>query len=250
VANARAGLLVPLALACASAALGCANAAPPLPAGLAPEPALGDSLEQLLVKLPHADEAGSRVALDELRVLAVDREPWTSLEPAHAAAAAGRVAVVAGRRCSARAGLRVTRAERASWFLLAGGALVAFDHDGFSGACAARARYEPAPRADVPVERMLVRYVTQRWPDDAVPPETRLPRGRKLIARGRPDDARAELHALDREIAALERRAGDPDLGEAAAREAWREEAERLRPLRAALHHALREPGAGGGALP
>jgi hypothetical protein len=237
----RAGLFVPLALACASAP-------PPLPPGLAPEPALGDSLDALLAKLPHAEQAGARVELEELRILAVDRAPWATLEPARAAADAGRVAVVAGRRCAARAGLRTTRAERASWFLLAGGSVVALDHDGFAADCAARARYEPAARGDVPVERMLARYVTQRWPGDTVPAETRLARGRKLLERGRPDDARGELQALDREIAELERRAGDPDAGDEAMRAAWREGASRLRPLRAELHHALR--ASGGGALP
>ena len=232
--NARAGLLVPLALA-------CAGAPPPLPPGVTAEPALGDSLERLLVKLPHAEAPGPRVELEELRVLAVDHEPWTALEPALAAGTAGRVAVVAGRRCSVREGLHAMRLERASWFLLAADAVVSFDHDGFSAACAARPAFEPSPRADVAIERMLVRYVTQRWPDDAIPAEERLARGLKLIARDRPDDALAELHALERQIAELERREQDPETSEESSREAWREEAARLRPLRAQLHHALRE---------
>jgi hypothetical protein len=236
VPNARAGLLVPLALA-------CAGAPPPLPAGVGTRPALGDPLELLIAKLPHAEAAGPRVALEELRVLEVEREPWTSLDPAHAAGAPGRVAVIAGRRCAQREGLGVARAERSSWFLLTAGRVVAFDHDAFVGGCVSLPVFEPASREDAPIERQLVRYVTQRWPDDAVAAEERLERGLALLARGRADDALAELQALDREIAELERRERESTSEGRAASDgeaAWREEADRLRPLRAQLHHALR----------
>jgi hypothetical protein len=240
VSNARAGLLLPLALACAAAP-------PPLPPGVPARPALGDGFDLLLAKLPHAEQPGPRVELAELRVLAVDREPWARLDPALAPRGTGRVAVVAGRRCSVREGLHTARAERSSWFLLSAGALVAFDHDGFSAGCTPLPAFQPASRDDVAVERQLVRYVSQRWPDDAVPAEQRLGRGLALIARDRPDDALAELQALDRRIAELLRREQDPEeTGEASAREAWREEVERLRPLRAQLHHALRESRGGG----
>jgi hypothetical protein len=239
VSNARAGLLVPLALA-------CAGAPPPLPPGVSARPELGDRIDLLLAKLPHAEQPGPRVALEELRVLAVDREPWTRLEPALAAGAAGRVAVVAGRRCSLREGLHTTRAERSSWFLLSEGALVAFDHHGFSAACAPLPAFQPASQRDLAIERQLVRYVTQRWPDDAVPGEERLARGLALLARGREGDALAELQALDRQIAELERREQDPENGDESSREAWRGEAALLRPLRAQLHHALRESRGGG----
>jgi len=238
VSNARACFLVALALACAAAP-------PALPPGVSTQPELGDSLEAVLAKLPLAEEPGPRVEVEELRVLAVDAQPWTLLEPALAAGAPGRVAVVAGRRCSHRQGLHSTRAERASWFLLASDALVAFDHDGFTAACAARPAFEPAPRDDVAVERMLVRYVTQRWSDDAIPAEQRLARGLALLARDRSDDALAELQALDRQIGELERRQQESETADAASREAWREEAERLRPLRAELKRALRESQGG-----
>jgi hypothetical protein len=206
VANPRAGLLVPLALA-------CAGAPPPLPPGVSAQPALGDTFDGLLAKLPHAEGPGPRVEVEELRVLAVESEPWARLEPALAARDPGRVAVVAGRRCSWREGLSTVRAERASWYLLASGALVAFEHDGFSAACAPRPAFQPASPGDLAVERQLVRYVTQRWPKDAIPAEERLPRGLALISRGRPDDALAELQALDRQIAELERRGQDPEPG-------------------------------------
>ncbi len=245
VSNPRAGLLVPFALA-------CAGSPSPLPAGVSPRPALGDSLAALLAKLPHADEPGPRIELEELRVLAVEREPWTRLDPADPRAADGRVAVVAGRRCAERSGLSTARAERASWFLLASDAIVAFDHDGFARECVPLPAFEPSPASDVGVERMLVRYVTQRWPGDAVPPADRLPRGLALLARERPDDALAELQALDRQIAELERRTRgegeDDDPEEQAARAALHAEAEELRPLRAELYHALaaaREQGEG-----
>ena len=235
--NARAGLLVSFVLA-------CAGAPPPLPPDVSAEPALGDSLALLLVKLPHADEPGPKVEVEELRVLAVDHEPWTRIVPPEAGSGGERVAVVAGRRCSWREGLRSTHAERASWFLLASDAVVSFDHDGFSAACVPRSAFEPSAPGDVGVERMLVRYVTQRWPGDAVPPADRLPRGLAFLGRDRPDDALAELQALDRQIAELERRAEPDEADETedqALREAYREEAEELRPLRAELHHALAE---------
>jgi hypothetical protein len=240
VPNARAGLLVPLALA-------CAGAPPPLPPGVSARPALGDPLALLLAKLPHAESTGPHVALEELRVLGVDREPWAPLAPALAADSPGRVAVIAGRRCAEREGLRTARAERSSWFLLEAGRLVAFDHDAFLERCVSRHVFEPASRADAGIERQLVRYLTQRWPGDAVTGEERLPRGLALLARGREEDARAELHALDREIAELERREQESGAGDESSRAVWHEELERLRPLRAQLQHALRETRPEGG---
>jgi len=224
-----------------SLALACAGPPPPLPAGVKPRPVPGDSLETLLAKLPHAEHAGEVVEVTELRLLAVDREPWTALDPARAASASGRVGVVAGRRCTFWEGVRRTRVERASWFLLRDGALEAFDHDSFEARCVPRPVYEPTRGEDVPVEHMLVRYVSQRWPVDVVPPEARLVRGMRLLALGRTGDAEAELRALDLQIGELERRQNDAETADPAERERLREQEEELRPLRAQLRRAIRE---------
>ncbi|MGH7286576.1 MAG: hypothetical protein ACREI8_00970, partial [Myxococcota bacterium] len=89
----RPAWIVSLALACAGP--------PPLPQGVPASPVLGDSLAVLLAKLPHPDEAGPRVEVTELRLLAVDAQPWAALAVADAERVSGAVAVVAGRRCVA-----------------------------------------------------------------------------------------------------------------------------------------------------
>ena len=232
--RARFWRIVPLALACAAPP-------PPLPPGVSSRPELGDRLETLLTKLPHPEEPGPAVEVTELRVLAVDAQPWTTLEPARAEGAPGRVGVVAGRRCRFWEGVRRKQTDRASWFLFEAGVLAAFDHDGFAAGCAPHSAFEPASRADAPLERMLVRYVSQRWPVDRVPAEERLARGLRLLERSRPDDARAELQALDLRIAELARRQDELETPDPAERAALFEEEERLRPLRAELRRALDE---------
>ncbi len=230
--RARPAWIVWLALACAGP--------PPLPPGVPASPLLGDSLGALLAKLPHPDEAGSTVQVTELRLLAVDGQLWTALDLSDAERASGAVGVIAGRRCVVWQGVRRLRMDRASWFLLRGGQLVAFDHDGFAADCAPRALFEPASAGDVPLERMLARYVSQRWPSDAIPAEDRLARGLRLLAQGREDDAWTELRALDLRIDELARRQVAADTGDAAEASALREEEARLRPQRAELQRALR----------
>ena len=232
VLRARPAWIVSLALACAGP--------PPLPPGVPAGPLLGDSLATLLAKLPHPDEAGPTVEVTELRLLAVDAQPWAALAVADAERASGAVGVIAGRRCVAWQGTRRLRMDRASWFLLRDGQLVAFDHDGFAAHCAPRPLFEPASAADVPLERMLARYVSQRWTSDAVPAEDRLARGLRLLAQGREDDAWTELRALDLRIDELARRQVEANTGAAAETSALREEEERLRPQRAELQRALR----------
>jgi hypothetical protein len=202
-------------------------------------PEVGDTLGLLLQKLPHAEASGPAVELEELRVMSVGELPWTPVEPSAAGGIGGPLAVVAGRRCTQREGLDREESDRASWFLLRHGAVLAYDHDGFASLCEAVPAYVPAPRTDVEIERMLVRYVTQRWPGDRVSPDERPSRGLALLEADRPDDALLELQALDRDIAELERRKEETE--DEALRKAWRGELARLGPLRARLHHALRE---------
>lgn len=223
----------------AALALACAGPPPPLPPGVPAVPAVGDPLPLLLRKLPHAEAPGPRVEIEELRVIAVGKRPWTSLAPEGAQGETGPLAVVAGRRCAEREGLGWQRSARASWFLLRRGAVLAYDHDGFASRCEAVPAYLPAHHDDVRIERMLVRYVSQRWPGDGVAPDERLARGLALLAAERPDDALFELQALDRDIEELERRRNETE--DDALREAWGRDVDRLGPQRARLHHALRE---------
>ena len=227
-------------LPCFTAALACASS-PPLPPGVPAAPALGDSLDLLLVKLRHAEGAPAEVELRELRVMAVDREPWRPLDPDSAAARSLPVGVIAGRRCSWREGLLPQHRDRGSWFLLEAGVLRAFDHQGFGIDCVSHPAYEPAFVTQVATEHALVRYLSQRWPVTEIPGDERLARGLRLLERKRFEDAEYELFALDRRLRELARRQSEyetPDPGE---RERLHREEEELRPLRAQLQHALRD---------
>jgi hypothetical protein len=130
---------------------------------------------------------------------------------------------------------------RASWYLLRAGRLEAFDHQGFGDACAPRPSFEPCAAADAGLERSLTRYLAQRYPDQGIDADQRFSRGLALLSRGRPDDARFELHALDRRLEELSRRQDEHETPDATERAALRREEERLRPLRARLHRELAE---------
>lgn len=235
---------------CLALTLACASAPPPLPAGVSAAPAVGDPLALLVTKLHHTEGTPAAVTLRELRAIAVDREPWQPLELDAAAAHPGEVGVIAGRRCTWREGLLRHEVERASWFLLRAGALTAFDHQGFGAACASRPAFEPAAAEQVALERTLMRYLSQRWPVTEIPGEQRLARGLQLLERGRSEDARFELHALDRRIDELSRRQTEYETPDTAERERLRREEEELRPMRAQLHHALAESATKENVLP
>jgi len=224
----------------AAAGLACA-AVPPLPAGTSAQPALGDPLGLIVTKLHYADGAPADIDVREVRMLAIDQQPWRTIDAATAAALPGTVGVVAGRRCHWRDGLTGHDVDRGSWFLLRGGALYAYDHTGFGARCAELPAFDPVPLAEVGIERELVRYLSQRWPIAEVNGEQRAARGLALVARGRSDDAIYELNAIDRRLAELARRQTEEETPDAAKRESLRQEEERLRPLRAQLAHALEE---------
>jgi hypothetical protein len=202
---------------------------------------VGDSLALLVTKLHHAEGAPADVEVRELRILSIDREPWSSVDLAAAEALPGDVGVIAGRRCSSRDGLSTRQVERGSWYLLHAGALFAFDHRGFGASCADVPLFAPAAADQVALERSLIRYLSQRWPVVEIPGQLRLARGLALLAQGRNEDAAYELYALDRHIAELERRQSDYETPDAGERERLREQEEQLRPLRAQLFHALQD---------
>jgi len=226
---------------CLVAVLACAGAPPTLPAGVSATPAVGDSLALLVTKLHHAEGAPADVAVRELRLLSIDREPWSSVDLAAGEALPGDVGVIAGRRCHSREGLTTREVERGSWYLLRAGALFAFDHWGFGANCADLPLFAPAAASQVGLERSLMRYLSQRWPVVEIPGEQRLARGLALLAQGRSEDAAYELYALDRHIAELERRQSDYETPDAGERERLQQQEEQLRPLRAQLLHALRD---------
>jgi hypothetical protein len=228
-------------LPCFLLVLACAGV-PPLPHGVSAAPRVGDPLALLLDKLQHAEGEPAAVELGELRLIALDREPWQTLSPEAAAVHPGRLGVIAGRRCTWWDGVSRQRSERGSWYLLEAGALVAFDHAGFGPACASRPAFEPVASDQVALEHSLMRYLSQRYPVLEVAGEERLARGLRLIERGRSDDARFELNALDRRIAELGRRQDEQETPDADERARLGQEEAALRPLRARLAHALKDP--------
>jgi hypothetical protein len=221
-----------------TAALACAGPAP-LPAGVSPEPQRGDALTLLLAKLEHASDPAPRVAVRELHLSAVDTTPWRTLPAEAAAAHTGRVALIAGRRCTWRDGLERAEQDTGSWYLFEQGALVAFDHQGFGVRCTVRPTFEFLPPEESDLERHLVRFVSQRYPLLEVPADVRLARGLQLLAQGRRADAEYELLALDRRLRELGRLQSEDETPDPAERAQLAREEERLRPLRAKLAHAL-----------
>jgi len=259
----RGSVLLTLATA-ALAAAGCswhrpgeANAAAPAAAELpAPEPGWG--VAQVLA-LAEQREAGDFAVDVELRRVARVREGVWEDVPARAArsgdfsADAGADYVVVVRRgCRDWEGRERWSDERASWFLLPGGSLAAFDHWTFGPRCALGNAFRPLA-ADAPsrlTERDLLRWLEQRHPPGRIPTELRFQRGRAFAAAGRIDEAKAMLRfgddALQSREDLFEKRDVSPE--EAQAFEA---EGQRLRGLRGELRAAIRraedaaaEPGA------
>lgn len=181
--------------------------------------------------------------MDELRLLRVDVDPWQALDPEALApdeAAPGtRQAVIAHRTCRLRTGLRTLATPRASWLLFRDGRLEAFDHWSFGPACAGEHHFRPARGEDVALERDLVRYVAQRFPDAAPSALDQLAMGHAYLEAGRLEDARAMLAAARRRLDALAPTPGEAALPEEE-RAARAAEAEALRRAAASLHAEIR----------
>ena len=222
-------------------ALACATAPPPLPAGVPAEPAVGDSLDLLLMKLRHAEGAPAEIELRELRVVAVERQPWRHARSRSRRPEPVPVGVIAGRRCQLARGTAPPTRDRAPGSCSRPANAARLRPPGLRLGCASHPAFEPASAREVALERALVRYLSQRWPVTEIPGDERLARGLRLLERGRFEDAEYELFALDRRLRELARRQSEyetPDPGE---RERLRREEEELRPLRAQLQHALRD---------
>lgn len=190
------------------------------------------------------EQAGSRrVAVSQIRWLGLESDPWRELPGEEAllaeAAGEGLHAVVAGRTCRQRSGLRRFEVSRGSWLLFQGGRLAAFDHWEFGDECVPEHRFLPTPAAQRALEVDLSREVARRFPENALDPEQTFRKGLVYAEHQRREDAAAMLALGDRALAELLRAAReaereDPDAEPPAVGEARR--------LRAELSEALRDP--------
>jgi len=90
--------------------------------------------------------------------------------------------------------------ERSSWYLLRGDSLVAWDHWTYGPRCVPENSFRPARSGDRALEKELLRFVAQRFPNPATPPEIRFDRGTAYLDAKRIDEARRMLKAGDRAI--------------------------------------------------
>jgi hypothetical protein len=248
----RAAALVLLASA---AAAGCswrrageADAVAPATAGV-PLPSEGMTLGEAIAVVETEEPGDFSISAEVLRVAKIAGGIWEDVStraarrPDFAPAADAEYVVVARRTCSDWATTRDRWSDdRASWFLFAGGKLVAFDHWTFGPRCALGNAFAPVPAGspNVVTERDLLRWLEQRHPPGKIPMELRFARGRAFAAAGRLPEARAILRFSDD---ALDYREDVFEVRESTEEErsAFDAESRRLRDLRADLSTAIRE---------
>jgi hypothetical protein len=249
---ARATALLLLASAtfagCSWRSAGEADAVAPAPSDL-PLPSEGMTLGEAIAVVETEEQGDFSVSAEVLRIAKIEGGIWEDV-PARAArrsdfapAAGAEYVVVAQRTCSDWATTRDRWSDdRASWFLFAGGKLVAFDHWTFGPRCALGNAFSPVPAGSpsVSTERDLLRWLEQRHPPGKIPTELRFARGRAFAAADRLPEARAILRfsddALDYREDVFEVRESTED-----ERSAFDAESRRLRDLRADLSTAIRE---------
>jgi hypothetical protein len=230
------GLSLALALSLAGCASGPEESAPVAIA-------LGLPLEEVLAALRADGAPGTRVRLEETRLLRVDVAPYEVLDEEQARDPGFAVALMAGRTCGFREGLSSSEWERGSWFLFRGGRLIAVDHDRFGERCAITLLYEPAPKDEAATGRALTRWITQRYPGDLDDLDGRADRAEAWIRVGRYEEARAVIQALDNRIAVLQDRLRRAEKFEDDELAEFQEEHDRLRSRRAILVQGLRNAG-------
>jgi hypothetical protein len=231
---------------CAWHQAGDADAAVPAPADV-PGPAAGMDLVSVLAVARAAERGDFAVDSEVVRVATVREKEWEDANVRRAERGefapegAAQTVVIAVRRCRDWEGRERWSDERASWFLLEGARLAAFDHWSFGPRCAVANAYRPAPDGTPArgTERDLLRSLEQRHPPGRLPVEIRFQRGHALVAAGRLAEARAMLKFGDDAIQTREdlfeaRIAGDEE------RLAYERETGRLRGLRGDLADALR----------
>jgi hypothetical protein len=244
-------LLVTLALAglagaCSWHRAGDADAAALAPSDV-PRPALGMDLVSVLAVAQATEEGPFRAESEVVRVSRVRAAEWSEIDVdraergEYAPEAGTDTVVVALRTCRDWQDRERWSDERASWFLLHGSRLVAFDHWGFGPRCALSNAFRPS-RDDAPTrptERDLLRWLEQRHPPGRVPTALRFERGAEFLAAGRLAEAKAMLKFGDDGIQTREdlfetRIASEEEHAE------YERETERLRGLRGDLSDAIR----------
>lgn len=235
---ARALLAAALCSGCAWHGDGAAGALREAAAGV-PAPALGMGVAEVLALVRAREAGGVDVDVRELHVSRVTDGAWEALRPKQALRdPGGEIVVIAVRRCGDWTSREHWEAVRASWFVLEGGSLAAFDHWSFGPRCSVGNAYAPAAPELLETERTLRRFAEQRHPAAPPPLAIRFRRGLALLAAEREAEARAELSAGDQGLAVRQERYehGAPDLLQ---QETYRLESEELYALREQLSAAL-----------
>ena len=238
----------------ALAAAGCswhrfgeADAVAAFPAEL-PLPAEKMSLPQVLALAELTERGAFRVRADALRVSKIADGIWEEVPIGRArrqdfapAPGADYVAVVL-RDCRDWEGRERWSDERASWFLLPGGRLAAWDHYTFGPRCGVGNTFRPVEEGSPSRgnERDLLRWLEQRHPPGRIPLELRFSRGHGYVAAGRLGEAGAMLRFADDALAAREE-LEDPREVTPEEEAAFETEGRRLRGLRADLSAAIRD---------
>jgi len=171
------------------------------------------SLEALLAALyaPPADD-GVQVGIRRLEILRVDERPWRSLSfdeirrGALAPSDAESYAVVADWECRAKVGLKDVRVDRASWYLLPGNRLEAWDHLRFRSGCETRSQFRAARGAQAEVEAELAARVAKAYGKRSLELDEVYRRGLAYVEAGRLVEARAMLLLGERGFRAADER--------------------------------------------
>ena len=210
----------------------------------APAPGLGLAETLALAGVREPGDFSVRtelVRISRIRDRIWEEVPTRSVTSSEALDPAADYVVVVRRECRDWVARERWSDDRASWFLLPGGGLEAFDHWTFGPRCAVGNRFRPLPD-DSPSrsnERDLLRWLDQRHPPGPIPLEIRFDRGQAFAAAGRLAEAKAMLRFVDDSLQSredlFEKRAVSAE--EAAAFEA---EGRRLRGRRADLDAAIR----------
>lgn len=247
-----------LALPCAGLALagcswhppGAAEAAAAPDAALA-DPAPGASLAEVIALGEAREGGGFSVDAELERVARVRDGIWEDVpersarRPDFVPEPGAEYVVVVRRRCRDWEGRERWSDERASWFLLREGGLVAYDHWRFGPRCSLRSALRPVA-ADSPsraTERDLRRWLDQRHPPGRLPIELRFRRGIAYAEAGRDAEARAALRSGDNALVSREDLFEKREVTSAEA-EAFELEGRRLRALREDLRAAIRRAAA------
>jgi len=166
-----------------------------------------------VLALLHVPPAGEfTVTLEETFLSRVEDDIWREIparEVASGAAATDYTVVIGARSCSDWQWMTdedyvgYQAEERSSWYLLRGDTLIAWDHWNYGPRCVPVNAFRPARGDDLALERTLLRFVAQRFPNPQTPAEIRFDRGVAYLEAGRIAEARRMLKAGDRAIEVL-----------------------------------------------